>query len=63
VFSAIHEAPFGYLTVGRGALGDSRIIPVFIINRPVSVTETGNLSRFLGAGPAYYSPTPLYLDP
>ena len=44
-----------------GALGDSIIVPVSIINLP-DTFATLNLSKFLGAGPAKYSPTILYFD-
>ena len=45
-----------------GALGDSIIVPVSIINLP-DTFATLNLSKFLGAGQAKYSPTILYFDP
>ncbi len=62
VVNAIQERPCGYLTDIPGALGDSIIVPVSIINLP-DTFATLNLSKFLGAGPAKYSPTILYFDP
>ena len=51
VFKAIQERPWGYFTDIPGALGDSIIVPVSIINLP-DTFATLNLSKFLGAGPA-----------
>jgi hypothetical protein len=58
----MQDKPWGYLTDIPGALGDSIIVPVSIMNLPFTF-ETLNLSKFLGAGPAKYSPIILYFEP
>src|SRR5690606_24219960 len=59
----MHEGPRGYSTDGAGARGVSMIEPVWMISSLLSLTSTTNRSRFRGAGPSKYSPTPLYLEP